>query len=126
MAREQVGWPAHLLDCLLHEADAVPGPHLPHLPKLGGGDGGGAHKAAQGGAINHERHRHVAWGRQERQGSSAGSAVVSQHCPNATFHGTYLALFFLHANANKNRRTKGLEMCWSGTKAELVDVVHTV
>ena len=35
------------------------GGDLAHLPQLGGCDGAGAHKAAQAGAVKHERYWHV-------------------------------------------------------------------
>ena len=41
------------------EEDAVVGGDLAHLPQLGGCDGAGAHKAAQAGAVKHQRYRHV-------------------------------------------------------------------
>lgn len=41
------------------EGDGVFGGSLPQLPELRGGDGDGAHEAAQAGAIMRQHHRHV-------------------------------------------------------------------
>ena len=58
------------------EEDAVTGGDLAHLPQLGGCDGAGADKAAQAGAVKHQRDRHVACMRTRTSGLPAAPRRV--------------------------------------------------